>query len=95
VILRLFVFIFGFAAVLLVPGAGIAYIGHKLLKPVLDRRRRLKAAEDRAKYIKAIASEGSQMCSICLGFTDLETDCYEKPHGWFHAACMEQLLKGE
>lgn len=94
-ILRLMLFILGYSILLLIPGAGLAFLGYKALKPKYQRHKALKAAEWRAKQLALGAVDNDRQCSICLDPVDIDQDCFERPHGWFHADCMTKLLKGE
>lgn len=91
-ILRLFGFILAWSVILLVPGAGIAALGYKVLKPRLLRRRLVKEAQARAKALHGKTVD--YYCSICLDPVDIHVDLYQKPFDWHHAACMSRLLNG-
>jgi hypothetical protein len=87
-ILRLFLFIVFYGGLLVVPGAGLGYIGWKTLKPVLERRRKRIQGMKNALMLE---SHTEELCFVCMRETD-DTDCYEQGRGWYHHDCLTSLL---
>jgi hypothetical protein len=87
-VLRLFLFVLFYAGILIVPGAGLAYIGYLALKPKLARRRLRKEAQARA-----LLDDGGEpeVCYVCLEAVDVHADALDE-HGWNHVSCVRKLL---
>lgn len=94
-VVRLILFVVFYLGILIVPGAGIAYIAYKALQPRLERRKQIRAARRRAETARRLltACNDEHKCCFCFHPTSMNVDAYSDELGWHHVNCMQKELQ--
>lgn len=87
-VFRLFLFVFSYLAIFLVPAGVVAYAKrHALAEWWNERQYRLKG-----KHNALLLEAGEhRRCRFCLKMCSPEKDCYDA-NGWYHNGCIKFLL---
>jgi len=87
-ILRLAIFLLGYAALLLVPVGAAAYIGRRRLAEWWQERQLRLQGKHNARLLM---DAEHRRCKFCLEICEPEVDCCDES-GWYHRECLKTLL---